>query len=329
MISGQWSVKSAREEMKMIAKIVLILITIHCSLTASCALRKAATAITADILNRGMVEIESEGDLFVAKETALPLLKILEVLHHGDPKNRKFLGLLAKAYGNYAFGFAEIEAMRCHPRGSGDLVHSWDSRLCGNDVQDNWSSRAKRFYIKGRDYGIAALSHGKQSIADIPLNKFSKYLHKFGKKDTEALFWTAFNWGSYINMSRDDITAAADLPRVQAIVDRVIEIQPDFQCGTAYAFKGALLAGNPLITGGKPKVAKPYFEKALQSCNGAYLMNKVMYAQWYLKAINDKAAFKKILEEVTVVDVSALPDMRLANEVAKERAALLLLRSAE
>src|SRR3990167_3427537 len=92
-------------------------------LLSSCSLRKPATAVTADILNRGMIEMESEGDLFVARETSLPLLKVLEVLHDGDPKNKKFLVLLAKSYGNYAFGFAEIETLKNSP-----LSNEWKAR---------------------------------------------------------------------------------------------------------------------------------------------------------------------------------------------------------
>ncbi|MBI2975020.1 MAG: hypothetical protein HYY43_05470, partial [Deltaproteobacteria bacterium] len=278
-------------------------------LLSACSLRKPATAITADTLTRGMAAVETEEDVFVAEESALSLIKILDVLHYGDPKNEKFLGLLAKAYGNYAFGFAELEGMKnCHPSESGDPVNSLDSCFRRNDVSCNeWQTRAKKFYAKGRDFGISALSRGNKSIADLPLPEFEKHIKKFGKKDVPNLFWTAFNWGSFINMSREDIIAAADLPRVQLIVDRVIEIQPDFQCGVAYAFKGALLAGNPFLTGSKPETAKPYFEKALLSCNGAYLMTKVMYAEWYAKAIGDQKLFKDILDEVTSADASALP----------------------
>ena len=282
----------------------IILLLASCFLLlSSCALRKPATAITADTLTRGMIAVESESDVFVARESALSLIKILDVLHYGNPKNKKFLGLLAKAYGNYAFGLAELEGMK--------------------GGAEEWISRAKRFYAKGRDYGIAALSTGKTSIAEIPLNKFEKNLKRFSKKDVPTLFWTAFSWGSYINMSRDDIVAAADLPRVQALVDRALELEPEFQCGVTYAFKGALLAGNPFLTGSKPEMAKPYFEKALDACNGAYLMTKVMYAEWYLNTIGDKVAFKKALEEVITADASVLPQQRLANELAKERARML------
>jgi hypothetical protein len=53
-------------------------------------------------------------------------------------------------------------------------------------------------------------------------------------------------------------------------------------------------------------------------------MTKVMYAEWYQKAVGDKAGFKKTLEEVIASDASRLPQHRLANELAKERAGLLI-----
>jgi len=274
-------------------------------LLSSCSLRKPATAITADIATRGMIAVETEEDLYVANESALPLIKIVEVLSYGDPENKKFQGLLAKVYGNYAFGFGEVEMKKAKD-------------------PSEWSERVKTFYFKGKISGVKALSSGKKTIENVPMQDFVKYLKTFGKKDQGALFWTAFDWGSYINMNRTDIIEAANLPRVEAMVDRVIEIDPEFNCGAAYAFKGAIIAGNPLRNGGRPETAKPYFEKALLSCDGKYLMNKVMYAEWYGVNANDKRLFSSKLNDVLGSDSAALPSQRLANELAKERARFLL-----
>lgn len=283
----------------------LILLLVFCFLlSASCSLRKPATAITADMAVRGMSAIESEDDLYVAKEAALPLIKMLEVLYRSDPSNKKLLGLLAKVYGNYAFGFAELEAMK-----NGDK---------------SWGERAVNFYGKGKDYGIKALSSGKNDFDKVPMNELPAVLRKFGKKDSSKLFWTAFDWGSYINLKRDDITEAANLPRIEAMIDRVIEIDPWFNCGSAYAFKGAIIAGNPLRNGGRPETAEPYFQKAFEACDGKFLMNRVMYAEWYLRNMNDEATFKSTLAGVISADAALLPSQRLANELAKERARVLL-----
>lgn len=184
--------------------------------------------------------------------------------------------------------------------------------------------RAKRFYFKGMISGIKTLSSGGDNIAEMPLPKVEKHLKGYSKTAAANLFWTAFAWGSFINMNRDDIAVTADLPRVQALVDRVIEVDPEFMCGVAHAFKGALLVANPFLTGSKPEVAKPYFEKAIGMCDGNFLMAKVMFAEWYQKAIGDKAGFKETLEGVIAADGSKLPPHRLANELAKERAELLL-----
>jgi hypothetical protein len=259
-----------------------------------------------------MVEVETEEDVFIAKESAVPLLKVLVVLDMGDPTNKRFLGLLAKTYGNYAFGFAELEAINA--RGAERNTAK----------ADEWLARAGRFYEKGKDFGIAALSAGGKKISDIPLDKFNARLKKFSKKDVEPLFWTAFDWGSFINMNRDDIAVTADLPRVSALVDRVMELDPDFMCGIAHAFKGALLVANPFLTGSRPEVAKPHFEKAVAMCDGNFLMSKVMYAEWYQKTVGDNSGFKKTLEDVAGADASKYPRQRLANELAKERARALL-----
>lgn len=275
---------------------------------ASCAVRKPVTAVTADILTRGMIEVETEESAYVAGETSLPLLKIAEILHTGDPKNKKFLALLAKISGNYAFGVAEINSLKTKTEKS----------------EINWDGKARHYYEKGKNYGVAALSRGKESIADIPMDKFEKRIERFKAKDAETLFWTAFNWGSHINLNRDDILLAADLPRVQMLVDRVIDVDPEFMCGSAFAFKGALLAANPFLTGSKPEVARPYFEKAIEKCGGKFLMTKVMCAERFYKVIGDGDGFKKMLGEVVASSTADLPRYRLSNELAKERAKLLL-----
>ncbi|MBI2342197.1 MAG: hypothetical protein HYU98_05640, partial [Deltaproteobacteria bacterium] len=72
-------------------KVFSIMLLASCFLLLSaCSLRKPATAITADTLTRGMAAVETEEDVFVAEESALSLIKILDVLHYGDPKNEKF-----------------------------------------------------------------------------------------------------------------------------------------------------------------------------------------------------------------------------------------------
>ena len=290
----------------------LLLIFLGCSFFLfgqACGLKHAATSITAGVIKDGMPAVETEEDVFVAKETSLPLIKTLEVLGYGDSKNKEMQFLLSKSYGNYAFGVAELEAMK--EKGAS---------------RDEWLVRAKRYYAKGLTAGLTATANGKSRLNDVTQKEFESVVKKIDKKSAEKFFWLAFNWGQTINLNRDDISIVADLPRVEMIVDRVAEVAPDFQCGIANAFKGALIASNPLRTGSNPEAAKPYFEKALAQCDGKYLLSKVMFAEWYATAAGDTKLFKETLNEVVAASAADLPRYRLAGEIAKVRASLLLAK---
>jgi len=276
----------------------------------ACGLKHAATSVTAGVISDGMSAVEMEEDVFVAKETSLPLIKTLEVFSFGDSKNKKMQFLLSKSYGNYAFGVAELEAMK--EKGA---------------ARDEWLLRAKRYYAKGLAAGLIATANGKKNLNEVTQKEFESVVKKIDKKSAERFFWLAFNWGQTVNLNRDDISIVADLPRVEMIVDRVAEVAPDFQCGIANAFKGALIASNPLRTGANPEAAKPYFERAMAQCDGKYLLSKVMFAEWYATAAGDAKLFKETLTEVIASDAAQLPRYRLAGEIAKGRAALLLAAS--
>ena len=55
-------------------------------------------------------------------------------------------------------------------------------------------------------------------------------------------------------------------------------------------------------------------------------MIKVLMAQFYAVQVQDKDLFRKLLQEVVEADATVLPEQRLANEVAKKRASVLLAK---
>ena len=98
--------------------------------------------------------------------------------------------------------------------------------------------------------------------------------------------------------------------------------------GAALSFLGAVHASRPPMLGGDPNKAREYFERAADAQPG-YLMNKVMEAQYLAVQTQDRSRYKRLLGEVLAADADALPEQRLANELAKRRAALLLERIEE
>lgn len=278
-------------------------------LFSACGMKKMATNVLGKVASDGIVAVEGESDIAFAREAAPALLKTLEVFRQGNLKDFRSNVLLSQSYGQFAFGFLEEEMLR-QPKGS--AAHS-EAR-----------SRADLFYSRGKEFGVAALSaRGLGKAIDGPIPDFKRAVSQLGKKDAPALFWTAFNWANYLNLHLDDPAAIADLPRIEAMIDRVLAVDPGFYFGSAHAFKGVIASMRPKMFGGDPALADREFKAAMLSSPN-YLMTKVLYAQYYARQALDPALFRSTLEEVAAADPAEPQNARLANGLAKRRATLLL-----
>jgi hypothetical protein len=282
--------------------IILVLI-----ITCSCSMKQAATTMTAKVIMDGMIAVESESDLWIAKQSIIPMVKSLEVLGAADPENAHFLGLMAKVYGNVAFGFLEPRYMSAPA-----------------SEKSVWLRRVKRYYRLGGAAGMKSLEKrfGK-GVTGSP-QEFTSAIKKAKEKDLSVLFWTAFDLGNWINLNRDDVTSIVMLPKVEAMVDRVLEVDPEFGYGSALAFKAAMMTSRPTMLGGNPEKAAGIFEEAIKIKGGKYLMTKVMYAEWYAIPQKRGELSRRLLSKVASADAGNLPEQTLVNELAKERASILL-----
>jgi len=276
-------------------------------LFAGCSLKKSATTMTAKIVTDGMKAVESETDLWIAKDSIVPMVKTLEVFSAGDPDNQKFLALMSKVYGNVAFGFFEPKYLS---------VPSKEKPV--------WRERIERYYKKGSDAGMRSLSRRFGKGINGSIMEFEKAVSKAKQKDLMLLFWTAFDLGNLVNLNKSDITSVASMPKVSALIDKVVEIDRGFGYGSALAFQAAILASRPKMLGGNPEKAQEIFEEAVLVQDGNYLMSKVMFAEWYAIPRGDKALARKLLKEVVDSDPYVLKEQALANKLAIERAEILM-----
>ncbi|MBU4484343.1 TRAP transporter TatT component family protein, partial [bacterium] len=246
------------------------------------------------------------------KQAAASMLLTLESFHQNHPKNKQLLTLLSRSYANYAFGFSEENMLRFKDN--------------NDDKYKDSRERALRFYKRGRDYGLDALkqNHNFKAASEGSLDEFEVALQKFGKKQISTLFWTGFNWGGWINLNLDDPMEIIDLPRVQAIMNRVISLDETFYNGAAHTFFGVIAAARPTMLGGNPESAKKSFDRAIEITDGKYLMTKVLYAQFYAFQIQSRELFVSLLKEVIKAPDDLFPKQQLANQMAKTRAHLLM-----
>ncbi|HKX11840.1 MAG TPA: TRAP transporter TatT component family protein, partial [bacterium] len=177
-----------------------------------------------------------------------------------------------------------------------------------------------------KDYGQQLLSlNGSYAKAkEGTLDEFQKALGTFSKGDLEDLFWAGIAWGNYLNFNKDSTDAIAELPRVEALFNRVLELDETYYYGGPHLFFGAFYGSRPKLLGGDPDKSKMHFEKAIQIGGGKYFMAQVSEAQYYAVQVQDLGLYERLLNEIVAADVTVLPEQRLSNEVAKRRAQILL-----
>lgn len=263
-------------------------------LFSGCSLQKIALRSTTGLLFHGIDAIYQEPDLKIAEQAIASDLKLLEGLLRADPESKDLLLLLTQGYASYSLGF----------------------------VEDEDPTRAKLFYLRARDYGFRLLSRQGMFRTGVPENDqaLKQELQRIGPKELPALFWTAFAWGSWINLSKDDPQAVFDLGRVKAMMNRVLELDEGFFFGAAHLFFGAINGALPRMLGGNPDKAREHFERSLELTGDKFMLAYVYLARYYAQPLLDEELFDQYLQRVAEAPADVLPGYQLVTAIAKKKA---------
>jgi hypothetical protein len=288
------------------------------ALLSGCSLQKITVNQTADVLWEGRTALESEPDPQFARDAMPASLKTLETFLESAPDNRKLLRMLAKGYFSYSFAFLEEDIMRMQAAGA------------SSEEIDEVMQRAVLHYMKSHRYGLRLLDDEEfeKAATDLNLDKVEKLLKEMDEEDVPGLFWTGYGWGSAANLAQSNTDMVAALPVVEAIMKRVVELEPGFFYSGAPLFFGVYYGSRPPMFGGNPDLAKKYFEQAMRQHGDKNLLIPALYARFYATApgVQDRELFERLLTEVLEADASKHPKLRLNNEIAKRRAEFWLQR---
>jgi len=270
---------------------------------AGCSLQKLAIKSATPIFSSGVEALYEETDLQLAEQAIGSNLKLLEGLYKSNPKNKDVLLLLTQGYASYSLGF----------------------------VEDDSVERAKLFYLRARDYGFKLLHTTSVFKDSIPQREqlFVDRLSRLKKNDVPAIFWTAFAWGSWINLSKNDPQAIFDLGKVKALMNKVIELDEGFFFGSAHLFFGAVSGALPKMLGGDPEKARQHFERSLALSNDKFVLAYVYLARYYAQTLLDEDLFDQYLQKVDEASLEILPENKLITAIAKEKARRLKEKKAE
>ena len=159
-------------------------------------------------------------------------------------------------------------------------------------LEENEQPRAAYLYERAKQYAVKSLSLSpifNQAMGK-PLDVFRKSLEQTQKNDVPFLFWVGSVWGSWIANS-DSAEAMADLPWVEALIERVLQLDPSYYYGSAHLFQAILLAARPEQFGGSLQKADAHFKKARAYGEGKFLHRLIVV--YINPLVGDKVSGKK------------------------------------
>lgn len=195
----------------------------------------------------------------------------------------------------------------------------------GNFVGDD-AARGRRMARKALDYARSGLCLQERAVCaalDGDIEGFERVAAAAGSKSAPALYAMAAAWAGYLQANRDDWEAIADLPKVEALLLRVVALDPAHARGLPYVYLGVLNSLRPEAVGGRPEQGRAYFERAIALSGGRNLYAKTLMAEFYARLLFDQELHDRLLGDVLAADPHAA-GFTLINVLAQQRAAALL-----
>jgi len=283
------------------------------ALSAGCSVERFATNKLADTLAASGTTYAADDDPELVG-AALPFsLKLMESVLASAPTHRGLLAAASAGFTQYAYGWVQQE---------GDLLGL-------DDTDRAWIAwnRARRLYLRARDYGLRGL--------DVALPGFSAQLRadpaaavgRAGVAETDLLYWTAVSWAAAVSLGKDDPALVAELPIVSAMIDRALAVDDDWDRGAIHSFLVSYVMARPDVAGDRAAEAKRHFDRAVELSQGRAAGPWLAWAESVCIPREDRDCFANALQAALRVDPAAEPASRLVNTVMQRRAKWLLENS--
>ncbi|MFO8082758.1 MAG: TRAP transporter TatT component family protein [Desulfobacterales bacterium] len=188
------------------------------------------------------------------------------------------------------------------------------------------TERSKILTGKALDLALKAVCLENKKLCNIRKKNYDEFkaiIDASTKADIDSLYILGAVWASWIQASSEDWNAVAELPRVEAVMQQVILLNPAYEDGGAFLYLGTLATLLPPALGGQPEKGRQYFEKAIELSGGKNLYAKVLYAQRYARMMFDQKLHDRLLNDVCSADPN-VEGYALINTIAQKQAKSLL-----
>ena len=289
----------------------MILMLLGLALAACSTVKRAAVDVIGDALSGGTGVYASDEDPDLIRE-AIPFgLKTYESLLETSPEHRGLLLASARGFAAYAY----LLQKEADPLDATDLAGARAMR-----------ARAKRLYLRGRDYALRGLEAEHPGFTVDLLADPAAALARATGEDVPFLYWAGAAWAGALSTAKDDLGLVAELPIAGALVGRVLELDEGYEDGAAHEFFISYEGSRP---GGDRDRARRHYRRALALSDGTRASLHLALAEAVTVRDQDLAEFRGLIAAALAVDLDRAPQHRLANTVAQRRARWLAARTPE
>jgi predicted anti-sigma-YlaC factor YlaD len=280
-----------------------------------CAVRQYAINQVSNAVSQSGTTYASDDDPDFIKAASPFSLKLMESLLSSNPRHRGLLLASASGFTEYAFAFVQEEADETEAR---DLAEAEALR-----------ARARRMYLRAQRYGLRGLDVAHPGFSSALLAHPKAAVQTASKRDVPLLYWTGCAWAAAISLSKDDPDLIAQIPAMEALMDRALQLDESYDHGAIHDFMITYemsrhdRAGDPAVR------ARRHFERAMLLSGGTEAAPLVNMAESVDVQKQDVKEFDSLLQQALAINPDAHPETRLVNLVMQRRARWLLSRKSD
>ena len=287
-------------------------VLVFCFLAAGCSIRKMAVNKLGDALAAGGTTFASDDDPELVKAAVPFSLKLMESLLAESPKHRGLLFATASGFTQYAFAFVQQDADEMEEN---DLAVATAIRV-----------RARKLYLRARSYGLRGLEVKHPGFDKALRGNPGAAVRVARANDVPLLYWTAVSWAAAIADAKDNPDLIGDLPIVEALIDRALELNESYDHGAIHSFLITYEMSRQGAEGKPEDRARKHFDRAMELC-GRQLAGPLVALAEALSVRNQNVTeFRELLNRALAINPDAKPEWRLVNLVMQRRARWLLSR---
>jgi predicted anti-sigma-YlaC factor YlaD len=296
-----------------INKIVWLMMAGLAVIGSGCSIKRMAVNKVGAALAGSGTTFASDDDPELVKAAVPFSLELMEGLLNQSPRHEELLLATASGFTEYAYAFVQQDADELEDK---DLAAAEEMR-----------GRARRLYLRARNYGLRGLEVRHKGF-EKALRADPKQAVRVAKlKDVPLLYWTAVSWAGAISLSKDNPDLIAEMPVVEAMMDRALALDEAFDDGAIHSFLITYEMSRPGGTGDPAARSRQHFDRALALSKGMQAGPTVSFAEAVCVQKQDLEQFETLLHRALAINPDAKPEWRLVNLVMQRRAKWLLSRT--